>query len=174
MQLTKRGGDLSACIPPLVGLRGRSPSRKSGGGGRPSSAAALLASHQPLTRCTALERTFPPNVKVPHADKAEVPERKIRRYLLDPAHSAGGSKARFFHEFGFAAEPWEHMARQLRRHVAENEVMIVRQKEHGISYAVDGPLDAPDGSRLQVRSVWFIETHREIPRFVTAHPLPKS
>jgi hypothetical protein len=112
-------------------------------------------------------------VKVPHADKAEVPEPKIRRYLLDPAHPAGGSKARFLHQFGFAAEPWEHMARQLRQHVQTNEVVEVRQKERGVSYAVNGPLDAPDGSRLQVRSVGFIETDKETPRFVTAHPLPK-
>lgn len=112
-------------------------------------------------------------MKVPHADKAEVPEPKIRRYLLDPAHPAGGSKARFFHQFGFAAHPWEHMARRLRQHVVENEVVDVRHKEHGISYTVDGPMEAPDGSRLQVRSVWFIETDTETPRFVTAHPLPK-
>jgi hypothetical protein len=110
---------------------------------------------------------------VPHDDQAEVPEPKIRRYLLDPAHSAGGSKARFFHQFGFAAEPWDRMADQLKRHVRENEVVEVRQKEHGTSYAVDGPLDAPDASRLQVRSVWFIENGAKTPKFVTAHPLPK-
>lgn len=113
-------------------------------------------------------------MKVPHADQAEVPEPKIRRYLLDPAHPAGGSKARFFHRFGFAAEPWEHMAGRLRHHVQENEVVEVRRKEHGVSYAVDGPLDAPDASRLQVRSVWFIENGAETPKFVTAHPLPKQ
>lgn len=112
-------------------------------------------------------------MKVPHADKAEVPEPKIRRYLLDPAHPAGGSKARFFHQFGFAAKPWEYMAGQLQQHVQTNEVVEVRQKERGVSYAVDGPLDAPDGSRLQVRSVRFIENGGEIPKFVTAHPLPK-
>ena len=113
-------------------------------------------------------------MKVPHAYKADVPEPKIRRYLLDPAHPAGGSKARFFHQFGFAVQSWEHMARQLRQHVAENEVMETRQKERGTSYVVDGPLEAPDGSRLQVRSVWFIEIDTETARFVTAHPLPKS
>ena len=112
-------------------------------------------------------------MKVPHADKAQVPEPKIRRYLLDLAHPAGGSKARFFSQFGFAAENWDHMVNQLQRHVAENEVVEVRHKERGINYAVDGPLDAPDGSRLQVRSVWFIETDTETPKFVTAYPSAK-
>ena len=112
-------------------------------------------------------------MKVPNADKAAVQEPKIRRYLLDPAHPAGGSKARFFHEFGFNAVPWEQMASLLRQHVQDHEVAQVRPKEHGISYSVDGLLSTPDGSRLQVRSVWFIDSGGDTPRFVTAHPLPK-
>ncbi|MFM8459393.1 MAG: DUF6883 domain-containing protein [Chthoniobacterales bacterium] len=113
-------------------------------------------------------------MKVPNADKAAVQEPKIRRYLLDPAHPAGGSKARFFHEFGFNSVPWERMAALLRQHVQDHDVAKMTQKEHGTSYAVDGPLEAPDGSHLQVRSVWFIDSGSDIPRFVTAHPLPKT
>ncbi len=113
-------------------------------------------------------------MKVPNAEKAEVQEPKIRRYLLDPAHPAGGSKARFFTQFGFGNVTWEKMADQLREHVRSHDVVDIRQKEHGTSYAVDGPMDAPDRSRLQIRSVWFIDHGGLIPRFVTAHPLPKS
>ncbi|MFM7373713.1 MAG: DUF6883 domain-containing protein [Chthoniobacterales bacterium] len=113
-------------------------------------------------------------MKVPNAEKATVQEPKIRRYLLDPAHPAGGSKARFFHQFGFSFVRWEQMASLLRQHVQDHEVAKVRPKEHGTSYAVDGPLSAPDGSRLQLRSVWFIDSGGDTPRFVTAHPLPKA
>ena len=45
------------------------------------------------------------------------------------------------------------MAEQLREHVRSHDVVDIRQKEHGTSYAVDGPVDAPDRSRLQIRSV---------------------
>jgi hypothetical protein len=39
---------------------------------------------------------------------------------------------------------------------------------------MDGPLIAPDGSRLNIRSAWFIYPGGGgAPRFVTAHPLPK-
>jgi len=40
-------------------------------------------------------------MKLPNAHLAVVPERKITLYLLNPAHSAGGSKAVFFLRFGF-------------------------------------------------------------------------
>ena len=66
------------------------------------------------------------------------------------------------------------MAEQLREHVRSHDVVDTRQKEHGTSYTVDGPVTAPDLSRLQIRPVCFIEHGGSIPRFVTAHPLPKS
>jgi len=44
---------------------------------------------------------------------------------------------------------------------------------HGRRYVVDGQLSAPDGSRLNIRSAWYITPEDGAPRFVTAHPLPK-
>jgi hypothetical protein len=38
---------------------------------------------------------------------------------------------------------------------------------------VDGPLTAPDGTILNVRSAWYIDLGGDAPRFVTAHPLPR-
>jgi hypothetical protein len=42
-------------------------------------------------------------MKLPNAHLATVPEAKVTRYLLNPAHPAGGSKATFFLRFGFMA-----------------------------------------------------------------------
>ncbi len=53
-------------------------------------------SHRP-----GLARRTTSRVKLPHAKLAVVPERKITRYLLNPAHPAGGSKAALFLRFGF-------------------------------------------------------------------------
>jgi len=41
-------------------------------------------------------------------------------------------------------------------------------------YVIDGPLVAPDDTSLNVRSAWFIDLVTQTPRFVTAHPLPKT
>jgi hypothetical protein len=49
-------------------------------------------------------------MKLPNAQSAIVPERKITHYLLNPAHPAGGSKAAFFLRFGFTAAQWEQLA----------------------------------------------------------------
>lgn len=105
---------------------------------------------------------------------ATVPERKVTHYLLNPAHVVGDSKARFFLHFGFTAGEWQKLAEALLRHARENEVAAMEQTARGTRYVVDGPLAAPDGSLLNIRSAWYIDLRGDGgPRFVTAHPLPK-
>jgi len=112
-------------------------------------------------------------MKLPNAQSATVPERKVTQYLLNPAHPAGGSKAGFFLRFGFTVAEWPRLAEALLRHACENDVMEMEKTPHGTRYVLDGPLTAPDGTRLNVRSAWYIDPGNETPRFVTAHPLPK-
>src|SRR5258706_7618908 len=113
-------------------------------------------------------------MRLPNAESAMVPERKITPYLLNPAHPAGGSKAVFFLRFGFSIAEWPRLADALLRHARENEVVATEQTRHGIRHIVDGALIAPDGRTLNVRCAWYIHPDSDVPRFVTAHPLPKS
>ena len=78
-----------------------------------------------------------------------------------------------FLRFGFAVIEWRQLAEALLRHARENEVVEIEETRHGTRYVVDGPLTAPDGTILNVRSAWYIDPDSDAPRFVTAHPLPK-
>jgi hypothetical protein len=53
---------------------------------------------------------------LPDAASAEVPEDKIRKYLLSTTHRSGKSKAAFFLRFGFNAQDWQQLAVALQRH----------------------------------------------------------
>jgi len=112
-------------------------------------------------------------MKLPNAQLATVPERKVTHYLLNPAHPAGGSKASFFLRHGFTMADLQRLAEALLRQARENEVVATEQTPHGVRYVVDGPLTAPDGTSLNVRTAWYINPGSDAPRFVTAHPLPK-
>ena len=112
-------------------------------------------------------------MKLPNNHSAIVPKRKITHYLLNPAHPVGGSKASFFLRFGFTVAEWQRLAEALALHARENDVVESEQTPHGTRHVVDGPLTAPDGTRLNVRSAWYINPDGGAPRFVTAHPLPK-
>lgn len=110
-------------------------------------------------------------MRLPGIEKAEVSETKIVKYLLSATHRAGKSKATFFSAHGFDPQRWKDLDTALRQHAADNEVARQEKTMFGTRYVVDGGLKAPDGSLLNVRTVWFIDDDGETPRFVTAYPL---
>ena len=74
-------------------------------------------------------------------------------------------------QFGFNSSRWEELAGALKQHAKDNDITIEEKTIFGTRYVIDGPLTAPDGRRLNVRTAWFIEDDGEVPRFITAHPL---
>jgi hypothetical protein len=110
-------------------------------------------------------------MKLRGVERAEIREAKIAKYLLSTTHRAGKSKAVFFMEFGFEPQRWEELDRALRQHATENEVAREERTRFGTRYVIDGPLQAPDGRMLNVRTAWFIDNEGDAPRFITAHPL---
>jgi hypothetical protein len=121
------------------------------------------------------KRTCPEGltVKLPNYEKAVVSETKITGYLLSIKHREGRSKAEFFTQLGFTADAWEELVSALLRHVAENEVAKMEDSPFGKRYIVEGELFGSGGRKAIIRSVWFVETGEDIPRFVTAYPLQR-
>lgn len=132
--------------------------------GVPSTAAAFPLSSASLT---ALTESF---VKLPNAKNALISESKIRGYLLSLSHPVGQSKARFFRGRGFSVENWQLLADALGEIAVGNEVTGTEPSPFGMRYIIDGRLPTPDGRNPLVRTVWFIDTEKEIPHFVTAFP----
>lgn len=108
--------------------------------------------------------------RLPHLDRAVVPEAKIVNYLLSARHSGGRAKARFLEDFGFRAQGWRVLRDALVAHAAANDVTASYQTRFGIKYEIDGPLLTPDGRAPIVRVVWFVESQEDIPRLVTLVP----
>ena len=110
-------------------------------------------------------------MKLPSAQAAVVSEGKITGYLLSPTHRDGRHKAAFFLGFSFTADTWQKLAAALLKHAADHEVAKVENTPFGTRYVVDGTIDTPYGRTPSIRSVWFLETGQDVPRFVTAYPL---
>jgi len=110
-------------------------------------------------------------LKLPNYENAVISETKITGYLLSTKHRDGRSKAEFFTRLGFSSGAWEELVKALLHHAAENEVAKIEDSPFGTRYIIEGVLSTPDRRGAVVRSVWFIETGEQIPRFVTAYPL---
>jgi hypothetical protein len=110
-------------------------------------------------------------MKLPNGEKAEVAEAKVTRYLLSPWHRHGRSKENFFSRFGFSHVNWQDLVQALLQHAVDHEVVKVESTAYGRRYVIEGSIVAPDGRTPRIRTVWFIRTDEDIPRFVTAYPL---
>jgi hypothetical protein len=108
---------------------------------------------------------------LPNLDRAVVPEEKITGYLLSATHRDGRHKAAFFLRFGFRPDAWEELAAALLSHARAYDVAKEEPSPFGVRYVIEGALATPDGRAPPVRTVWFIDTGQEVPRFVTAYPL---
>ena len=110
-------------------------------------------------------------MKLPNVAEALISAGKVTGYLLSPTHRDGRHKAAFFTASGFALEAWQELASALRKHAADHEVSKVESTPFGTRYVIEGTMETPLGRSPSIRSVWFLETNQEIPRFVTAYPL---
>jgi hypothetical protein len=113
-------------------------------------------------------------MKLPNAEHAVVPERKITAYLLSETHPRGKHKARVFRAFGFTLDDWQTLAQALSDHAARNDVAKTELSSVGQRFVIEGIIETPIGRLLAIRSVWFLDSGESIPRFVTAYPLRKG
>ncbi len=107
---------------------------------------------------------------LPHLENAVVPPEKLTQYILSTTREDGAGKAAFFDAFGCVATNWPALAKALLNHVAEHGIMAEEETPFGTRYIVEGPLTALDGRRPNLRSVRFIETGSDIPRFIADYP----
>jgi hypothetical protein len=108
--------------------------------------------------------------RLPHLDRAVVPESKIVDYLLNMRHAGGRAKARFLESFGFRSQDWHVLRDAVIDHAIRNEITASHQTRFGTRFEVDGPLPAPDGRAPVVRVVWFVGLQDDAPRLVTLVP----
>lgn len=108
---------------------------------------------------------------LPYLENAVVPEKKLSHYLLSATHDDGAGKAKFFRLFGYGPDDWPAMATALLDHVREHGIVAEEGTTFGTRYVAEGPMNAADGRRPNLRSIWFIDIGRDVPRFVTAYPL---
>lgn len=74
---------------------------------------------------------------LPGADRAVVEPRKLRDYLLSPAHLVGRFKAAFFTSLGYTADTWGLLSADLRSHAAAGDAQPVESSPYGQKYEVE-------------------------------------
>lgn len=106
--------------------------------------------------------------------EADLPEAKFIRYLLDPKHPKGGSKAKFFNAaLGIDQRDWRYLAAQLHdglKHATLKD-LGVKSWDGGIGVAFNAviPVRGLNGRTIDIDSNWIMEPGMQ-PRLSTAVP----
>jgi len=111
---------------------------------------------------------------LPNADKAQVGHEKIIKYLLSESHPDGRAKAVFFIKSGFTVKQWDVLAESLRKHGIIYPVVKTVKSEYGVRYCIEGPIETPNGSNPNIRTVWIVEEVCTKPRLITAYPVRRK
>jgi hypothetical protein len=108
--------------------------------------------------------------QLPRADEAQVPEEKLRGYVLNPDHADGTHKARVFRSvFGITEDDWEALSEIFVFGVQGAAVDDVRQREDCSVYGVPITMSDLEGRERKVVTSWKVPHEGGPPTFVTAY-----
>lgn len=110
-------------------------------------------------------------MKLPFKEKAYIPKEKLTDYILSESHPVGSSKAKFFRGLGFDETNVGQLTKSILRIAKTNDVKDVRKFSYGTNYIVEGSIETPIGKTVIITTVWFAQTEKNRPRFVTAYPV---
>ena len=108
---------------------------------------------------------------IENADQAEIEQRKITEYILNPQHSTGKHKARVFEStLGITKDETDFLYQALLEAVQKSDAVMTQEDEYGKRYQIDFNLSTSQGQAM-IRSGWIIRADENFPRFVTCYVL---
>lgn len=107
--------------------------------------------------------------RLPRHEEAVLPTRKLRDYLLDPAHPVGRSKAHFLGMLGFSRQRWSVLEHELRALIAREPAWAMPVGPYGQKFIVRGTIRGPWRREARIVTVWIVRDEGA-PRLVTAYP----
>ena len=108
---------------------------------------------------------------LPNREAAYITASKLMDYLLSESHPVGKYKAQLLRNLGYHNDNASLLERGLIAVAREQDVAAIVPSPYGPKYVIDGTLNTPSGTDLQLRTIWIIYAGESRPRFVTAYPL---
>lgn len=115
---------------------------------------------------------------MPRAERAMVPDAKVKDYLLHP--EKGNGKHLAFNWLGYYREQnWQELQKDLKEIARTHHAWYGKPAMNGLKYEIAAKLTGPNGRSMVVKTVWIVDfapydspapPPAYIPRFVTAYP----
>lgn len=109
--------------------------------------------------------------RLPNYKSAEIPQRKLGNYILNPDKSNG--KSVFFNGIGYNMKNSDRFAQDVRKGLETGKAKVYdKDKDGNTPYQVDMPLGI--NKKVMVTTAWQIDKGKREPRFITAYPAEKK
>jgi len=109
-------------------------------------------------------------MQIPYIENIFINKTKVKDYLLSEIHNTGKYKARFFLKIGFEQQLPEILITELISIAENNNLIAVLNTEFGTKYTIEGFINAPNGKKYFIRTIWIIHTLQKQPYLITAYP----
>ncbi|MGA9381724.1 MAG: DUF6883 domain-containing protein [Phormidium sp.] len=93
---------------------------------------------------------------------------KLTKYLL--VLLPKDDKSQFLAQAGYTIENWQQLEQDLREQILPLEAIQITETEFGVKYRIRGSLISPNGTTIQVITIWIIDSLDRQTKFVTLFP----
>jgi hypothetical protein len=105
---------------------------------------------------------------LPYADKAIIPEQKIKNYSLDFDREPNKAAA-FKNALGYDLSNADDLIDNIRRNVKNFRAVQKPDNDYGKRYEVLMTLTGANGKTANVKTAWIIDNGTEKPRLISAY-----
>jgi hypothetical protein len=107
---------------------------------------------------------------LPNAEQARIDPRKLRDYVLNPEHSSGRFKAKFFAQMGYEMANWAQLELDIKEQHLSQTAQSIESSVYGRKFSITAPLRGPNGAVRQVTTVWIFRPGNDFGELVTIEP----
>lgn len=102
--------------------------------------------------------------------EAIINKEKLLSYLLEPKRK--NDKSRFLSYAGYTKLNYHLLEKDIRKNL-DQDAIYIKTTEYGDLYRITGELIGPNKNKLEIVTIWMIETFSNSTKFITLYPVKK-
>jgi len=99
---------------------------------------------------------------------AIIAREKIADYLLK--WRPDNDKSQFLKRAGYSSADWQRLQVDIRKQILPIEAEFLEDTAYGELMRIKGALKGPSGTSIEVVTIWMVEKHTGLTKFITLFP----
>lgn len=97
-----------------------------------------------------------------------IAKEKLTDYLLIFRNK--DDKSKFLQQGGYNIENWQVLEIDLKELYSREDAIFDKEDAYGQFYKIEGSLIGPNGTTLEIITIWMYDKRQEVTKFITLYP----